>query len=728
MKVSGSINQIPQNGPAWLDYVAQHYPQLDQAALRKAYDFSENLSAQAANPYSIDTAAQGLRMASQLLDLNCDIHTITASLIYPSVFYAQPDQEAVEKILSKTACKLLSGATRLEAIHTMQTPTADSLNHQQIDNLRKMLLAIVDDIRIVLIKLVERLITLQYLKSCTPEQQRSIASQVMNFYAPLANRLGIGQLKWQLEDLAFRYLNPESYSHISNALNMRRSERELFIQQMMTDLRNLIQSAEIADYSLSGRAKHIYSIYRKAERKNLPISEIYDASALRVLVNNLSDCYTILSLVHDKWPHIPAEFDDYINNPKPNGYQSIHTAVTVENKLNVEIQIRTYHMHESAELGVAAHWKYKEGSSESESYEAKIERLRELMQWQQEVSEEIDPQLYQSLFSDRVYVFTPQGDVIDLPKGSTPLDFAYHIHTSIGHRTKGAKINEKMVPLTHILATGDRVSVITSKQEQPSRDWMLGNSNYLKTPQARQKVRHWFKKQNYQKELETGLELWDKASKQSNYKRQDLAKVTKRFNVKNIDDLLVAIGSGNLSTASILAELGTAERQPKEKTIPTTTTKPLTPSSNSALHIEGVGQLMTHLARCCKPIPGDAIIGFITQGRGISIHINNCANIAHQRLTQPHRIIEVNWGNQSSNSAYQIDIIIQAEDRSGLVRDISAIVAQEKLNFLAMNTQYDQKQNQVNLHVTIETSGQITTNKLLQQINNVPGVISIHRA
>lgn len=724
MELSTQFSVIPTEPAKWLAYITQHYTHINETDLSRTLTFATSLVTRAASPYSLDTLSQGIRMATLLLDLNCDTTTLGASLLYPGYFYAQPDKTELEENVPTNIITLLQGAGRMEAIHTLQREGTVE-NPQQIDNLRKMLLAIVDDIRIVLIKLVERLITLEFLKESHFTQRETIAQQVLDFYAPLANRLGIGQLKWQLEDLAFRYLNPEDYSHISKSLNMKRREREAFITEMTNTLKDMVESADIHGYSISGRAKHIYSIYKKAKRKQVPIEEIYDASALRVLVDSVQDCYTLLSLVHDRWPHVDAEFDDYIAQPKGNGYKSIHTAIITPDKLIAEIQIRTYDMHQSAELGVAAHWRYKEGAK-GDAYEDKIERLRELMQWQQEVTEDQDPQLYQSLFNDRVYVFTPQGDAVDLTAGSTPLDFAYHIHTSVGHRTKGAKINGKIVPLTHHLQTGDRVEIITGSQENPSRDWMSTKLGYLNTTQARAKVRNWFKKQNYDSDLHTGLGIWDKAIRGTTLKKQDLSKITKRFNVSKIDDLLVAIGSGNLGINTVISALSAPK--PDQTIDKPIIKKPTQQTQPAGLNIEGVGQLMTHLARCCKPIPGDDIIGFITQGRGVSIHHRDCPNIAHQINTNPHRIIEVNWGQAQTNHHYPVDLTITCTERNGLIRDISAVIANEKLNLLALNTQFDANRHLSTFTITVELRGDITIDQLKQKLRCVSDVLDVNRS
>ena len=723
-------NQTHTDISHWIENASLQHPNIDRALIETACTFAEKLSENSVSPYTTSTLDQGLKMATLLLDLNCDNQTLAAAILYPSVYYAQPNKETLTQTLNTNITKLIYGAVRMEAIHDMHRQSSD-LNPQQIDNLRKMLLAIIDDVRIVLIKLAERLITLENLKTCTDEQKQYVANQVINFYAPLANRLGIGQLKWQLEDLAFRFLEPDKYFAISKVLNMRRTDREEFIKTMMSEITTLMNQANIVDFSLSGRAKHIYSIYKKAQRKNVPIKEIYDALALRILLPTVKDCYTALSLAHEKWQHIDSEFDDYIANPKGNGYQSIHTAIVSPESHNVEIQIRTYQMHEAAELGVAAHWKYKEGGSEKESYEDKIERLRELMSWQQEVTADEDDNVYESLFADRIYVFTPKGDVFDMPAGSTPLDFAYHIHTAIGNRTRGAKVNGKMVTLQHPLKTGDRVDIITSKKESPSRDWMNKSLGYLKTASAIQKVRHWFKKENYDHDLHLGVDIWEKANRQAHLTKADLNKVARHFNVKAGDDLLVAIGSGNLGVSAVISQIKsqkeTAQSAPQQQLdIPLQTPKKTAPSGSSPLVVEGVGNLLTHLAKCCKPIPGDNIIGYITTGRGVTIHQRCCRNIQHDLLTRPQRVIDVAW-HEKFQGNYPVDFTIIADDRSGLARDISGVIANEKLGILGLTSHLDRHSNQATIYMSIEINADTSIAKLIGLMTQVSSVIKVSR-
>ncbi|MBV52596.1 MAG: GTP pyrophosphokinase, partial [Coxiellaceae bacterium] len=465
----------------WLSLTIQEHPALNHNLLTKACQFID--SHNTITPTDHPTAQLGLAIADLLLTMNSDTHTIVGALIIPIVSERTTDQTTVSELFHRNVTHLLSGVQKIDEAENLHANK--STHHaEHIDNLRKMMLAIIDDARIVLLKLAKQIVDLQRIKLAPEQERRALARHTMDLYAPLANRLGMGQLKWQLEDFAFRYLEPETYSQLSKSLKLRRMERDHFINEMKATLISLLNDAGITDVDVSGRSKHIYSIHKKIQRKQVPFDQIYDASALRILVPEIKDCYTTLGIIHAQWPPIKEEFDDYISQPKPNGYQSIHTAVIFHETLNVEIQIRTHDMHESAELGVAAHWKYKEGSSGKATYEDKIATLRQIIDWQKALSDDKPTQHteeYTRLFEDRIYVFTPQGDVYDLPVGATPLDFAYYIHTEVGNRCKGAVINGKLEQLTQALKTGDRVEIKTGKVDQPSLDWLSPHTGYITT-------------------------------------------------------------------------------------------------------------------------------------------------------------------------------------------------------------------------------------------------------
>lgn len=722
---------IADKSTLWVAQVHEKSPELDADLLRKACEFAHSYIEKKATPYAENCFTQGLMMAEELLLLNCDSQTIAAAIIYPAIYYNQIHIDVINKKLNKSIGKLLMGAEKMEALQYLSSQnTHSALQAQHTDNTRKMLLAMVDDIRVVLIKLAEHLAILKYVKNCEKVQQQNIAKQTINIYAPLANRLGIGQLKWQLEDLSFRYLNPQEYMNISKSLKMRRVEREQFIHDMIEQLTQTLRAEKINKMEITGRAKHIYSIHKKMQRKGLDISELYDTSALRILVPNIKDCYTALSATHATWKHIAKEFDDYIAKPKPNGYQSIHTAIVGPHNINVEIQIRTYSMHEESELGVAAHWKYKEGNADSSSYEDKIKLLREVMDWQKEVSHESEQQ-FKQIFQDRIYVFTPQGHVFDLAAGATPLDFAYHIHTDIGHRCKGAKVNNQLVTLTHTLKTGDQVNILTSKEPHPSRDWLDINQGYLKTSHARAKVRHWFRKESHQENLRMGWDIWEKTSRREHIHKADLEKVYARFNFKNSDDLIAAIGSGNLGIATVIHQI--KQQNTTKETADNEAIHIQKPShkqhttKDSALSIQGVDNLLTQLARCCKPIPGDPIIGYITKGKGISIHHQDCRNIQQAIAYRANRIIEVNWGTKAPQ-AYPVDLIMHAEDRPGLVRDISNVIANENITLLGLNTRVNKIKNEAYINLTIEIKSLDPLQKILGQLRQINGITQAKRA
>jgi GTP pyrophosphokinase len=711
--------------PLAVDWLSRHQnqPRLNLTLLTDACRLVNAAGNKIPSPYSVPMLTQGLEMADELLALNCDTHTLAAAISFPALYYQQPTPALIEKYLPADIHALTQGVKKMDAVQQL----TQEKNSGRADNLRKMCLAMVDDVRIVLIKLAEKLVILKHLRHCEAPLQQQVAQQVMNIYAPLANRLGVGQMKWQMEDWAFRYLNPIEYHQISKALNMRRQDREIFINNFIARLQQLLAEAGVTNVEISGRAKHIYSIYRKIQRKRVEFSQIYDTSAVRVLVKTIEDCYKTLSIAHSTWQPIYAEFDDYIARPKPNGYRSIHTVIVSPENINVEIQVRTYQMHEESELGVAAHWQYKEAGGKPSSYADKINWLRHIMDWQKEVSTPQD-NLYHKIFEDRVYVFTPEGDVFDLESGATPLDFAYHVHTELGHRCRGAKVNDMIVPLTQPLRTGDQVSILTGKESLPSRDWANPAAHYLKTTVALQKVRSWFKRQEQQKYLAQGQALWEKLSRRENITKPDLEKAVSYFKFKNQQELFIAIGSGTLGAISVLNKIKHPEMDEDKKVpiIPEKTLEKPLPGKPGELQIEGVGNLLTQLARCCRPIPGDAILGYITKGRGITIHQQDCRNIQFSVKRHPERLFTVSWGAETADT-YQVEIRIEADDRAGLIRDISNIIAAQHLSLLGLNTRVDKLENRAYISLTIEIKSLTPLKKILLQLQQIPGVTTVQR-
>lgn len=573
----------------WIAYLVTkgYTEQID--LLRDVFVLTQLTGAKQPTDLKLSCFQIGLVMIDILADLQVDIETLAAALLYPELAYSFLSLEDIEKQFGHSIAKILKGVLRMGILST------EGSNTKQVENIRKMLLVMVDDVRVVLVKLAERLCVLRESQQLDNTLRRSLAKEAMNIYAPLAHRLGVGLLKWEIEDLAFRYLEPIVYKEIATGLKIKRVERDKYVKQIIDLLTQSITQHNITDFTVYGRSKNIYSIYRKMKLKHLYLEEIHDATAVRILVNNIEDCYAVLSVVHELWLPVPQEFDDYISKPKPNGYQSLHTAVIGPKKRLFEIQIRTYSMHEFAEMGIAAHWKYKEGvGREKPGYERKIAWLREVLAWHKELSIKTESQnaLEQDILDDRVYVFTPQGDVLDLPMYATVLDFAYRIHTSLGHRCRGAKVNGKMVPLNFSLKTGDRVEVLTTKEEKPSRDWLNPHLHYLMTSRAKAKVLHWFKMQDYDLHMKEGLTPSQPIS----------ITPPKVF----FEDVKSKIKPGNL-------------------------------------YIEGIGRLLTNVARCCNPVLGDEVIGYITVGRGVSIHRQDCKNILHASERQRKRFLAVNW-------------------------------------------------------------------------------------
>lgn len=691
-----------------------------------------NLSQIAGQDHATETGhsclQQGLAMADILADLNVDLETLAAAIIFESVNYAELSIDDVEEQLGAPIARLIKGIEKMNALQGIEALEKYPQNRQQIDNVRKMLLAMVDDARVVLIKLAERLCVLRLAADMPEAMRKQIATEAMEIYAPLANRLGIGAIKWEMEDLAFRHLQPEKYKEIAKGLKSKRLERDRFVLNIVELLNQNIKEMGIEHFDVYGRSKHIHSIYKKMARKNVSLDEIYDATAVRVLVDSQDQCYQVLGLVHMLWKQIPAEYDDYIIHPKENGYQSLHTAVTGPEGRVFEVQIRTFQMHDQAEMGVAAHWKYKEGGAQAkESHERKIEWLRDVLAWHKEmaVSQGVSHAIENEFLEDRVYVFTPNGDVLDLPHGVTPLDFAYHVHSQIGHRCRGAKVNGKIVPLTYELKTGDKVEILTGKELKPSRDWINPHLNYLKTSRAKAKVLHWFKSQDFDKNKAEGQDILDKELKALGIKGDQLNDVAQALNFKKTEDLFAAVGRGDVKLSQITNRLTPPEHhQPTIQRIIRPQDKP--DFSGSDLSIEGVGNLLTYMARCCQPVPGDEVIGYITLGRGVSIHRKDCPNILHATEKQKQRFLHVNWGNKTRDH-YVVDILIKAFDRSDLLKDITTLLSNERAHVYALQTQSNKQDNSANITLTVEIDGIENLSRLLSKLGQVPNVLEARR-
>lgn len=719
---------------AWLADLEARYPKFNHQLIRNACFLSQLAGRETTTESGESCLQQGLAMAEILIDLDVDSETLAAAVVYDSLQYGELTLEDIEEHLGPKLAKLVAGVERMNAISNLRGFSLTQ-NRSQVDNVRKMLLAMVDDARGVLIKLAERLRVLRTIAPLADKVKRPIALEVKEIYAPLANRLGIGSIKWEMEDLAFRYLDPDKYKEIAKGLNSRRLDRDRYVKLIVDTLNDELAKKGLSGFNVYGRSKHIHSIFRKMSRKNVPISEIYDATAVRVLVNEVDDAYVVLSVVHNLWQQIVHEFDDYISNPKPNGYRSLHTAVVGPEQKVFEVQIRTYQMHDEAELGVAAHWKYKEGGGfQKENHERKIDWLREVLDWHRELAQhEADENsaLEEEFLDDRVYIFTPGGDVLDLPKGSTPLDFAYRVHSEIGHRCRGAKVDGRIVQLTHKLATGEQVEVLTGKEARPSRDWLNPHLGYLRSARAKAKIHHWFKQQDFDKNREEGSAILERELKRLELKTDKLNDIAKSLNFKRKDDLLAALGRGDVRFAQILNRIPEAAKSEEEaadaivlKSKPQARAKESYGSGD--IHIEGVGNLLTHIARCCQPVPGDEIIGFITTGRGISIHKQDCPNILHANESQKARLIEVNWG-EGASEGYKVDVVIHAYDRNGLLRDITQLLTTEKANVFSLSTNISKEQNTAIIYLTIEVDGLEALSRLLDKIKQVQNVTDVKR-
>ncbi|QDF67826.1 GTP diphosphokinase [Shewanella sp. SNU WT4] len=670
-----------------------------------------------------------------LAPLNMDIETLQAAILFEVNQAQMLSLDAIREQFGNSLANLVASVITMDAIGSLQGGRDNRTNESQIDNIRRMLLAMVEDVRAVVIKLAERICLLRAVKNEDEETRVLLAREIADIYAPLANRLGIGQLKWELEDISFRYLHPETYKEIAKQLDGKRLDREVFIDNFVETLQLRLDNDDIRA-KVYGRPKHIYSIWRKMRGKDLKFDELFDVRAVRIVTERLQDCYGALGVVHTLWHHIPREFDDYVANPKPNGYQSIHTVVVGPEGKTVEIQIRTQQMHEDAELGVAAHWKYKEGgaSGKQSGYEEKINWLRKILQWQEDVAESgnLVDEIRSQVFEDRVYVFTPSGEVVDLPQGSTVLDFAYYIHSHVGHKCIGAKVDGRIVPFTHQVETGERIEIITSKHPNPKRDWLNPNLGYIRTSRARSKIQHWFKQQDRDKNLAAGREMLEHELSRIGLSLKDGNCAFERFNMSTMDDLLAAIGGGDIRLNQVVNHIQSRKRL-DEKTdtdalnelLKKNQNKPVR-SNRDQVEVNGVGNLLSHIAQCCQPVPGDDILGFITKGRGISVHREDCEQVKELMRQHPQRTVEVVWGENYSGG-YQARIRVVAHDRTGLLRDLTSVLASEKSNVLAMNSNSDTKNQTATIEMQMEMYNLEALSKVLAKLGQVAGVIEARR-
>lgn len=714
------------------------YAPAERALIDRAAALALPLAAGVRTVEGEDLARHVLGVAEILAGLKLDHESVVAALLlgYPERTGAGADKLREE--FGADIAMLVDGVARMGQIHNDVAVLTAHERVAQAERLRKMLLAMVDDIRIVLIKLAERVQTLRFLMNVDGDLRRATAKEVLELFAPLANRLGVWQIKWELEDLSLRALEPDVYKSIARALDERRHDREAYIRKVMAMLAQELAAAGIHP-DVAGRPKHIYSIYKKMQRKGSGIDALYDIHAVRVQVEDVKDCYAALGVVHNLWTPLPSEFDDYIARPKPNDYRSLHTAVIGPDGKPLEVQIRTFEMHQHSEYGVAAHWRYKEsGHSERSSqksggkFDDKIAWLRQILDWKKDVAGpgEWLEQFKTSLFEDTIYVFTPQGKVIDLPKGSTPVDFAYQIHSNLGHRCRGAKVNGVMVPLNTPLQNGQRVEVITIKEGGPSRDWLNPELGYLVSHRGRTKVRQWFKSLELEADIAAGRATIEAELKREGFGDKRLLNfedVAREAGIPKLDDFFAAVAHGDLNSRqvqqAIRATAKLAEAPPADEDV-VVARQSKAAGSGSGILIVGVDKLMTGLGKCCKPAPPDPIIGFVTRGKGITIHRQRCPNVVRLRVASPERLITADWGT-ARDEVFPVDIEVEAIDRQGLLRDISEVFSREKINVTAVNTL--SKNMQARMFFTVEVRSLDQLKRALQLVEEVKGVLSAGR-
>src|SRR5690348_7357307 len=722
----------PRAVGAWLDSIASVYTDADRERFLAAYQMAHERVGDAAGVDGELFVARALGAASILAAQRFDPDSIVAALLLGLPASAHYERDAVVAAFGDAVATLVEGVARMNSVQATPVGADSQQRAVQAENLRKMLLAMVEDIRVVLIKLAERTQALRYLITADDTGRRASAREVMDVYAPLANRLGLWQLKWELEDLSLRALEPAEYRRVARLLDERRRDRERYIGEVTTTLSRELEAAGVAA-DVTGRPKHIYSIVSKMRRKQIGIDALYDIRAVRILVDSVRDCYTALGLVHHLWTPLPGEFDDYIAKPKANNYRSLHTAVLGPEGKPLEVQIRTHEMHRHSEYGVAAHWRYKEGDvrpgGRDAGFDDKIAWLRQILDWKDAVADTGDwlAAFKSSLFTDSIYVLTPQGKVVDLPRGATPIDFAYAVHTSLGHRCRGARVDGQMVPLDYALSNGQQVEIIAAKQGGPSRDWLNPDLGYVQSHRARAKVRQWFKAQQHDATVAQGRTMVERELARLGQSALKLDAVAAKAGYVRADEFFAAFARDEINSRQVQAAI-TAVAQPAVPAAPSepevVTRQSRAAGSGHGILVVGVDRLLTGLARCCKPAPPDPIVGFVTRGKGITIHRASCANVARIESREPERLIEASWG-APREQLFPVDIVVEASDRQGLLRDISELLSREKINVTAVNTQT--RHHQARMAFTLEVESTVQLKRALQLARDIPGVFAADR-
>ncbi|KPU44985.1 GTP pyrophosphokinase [Oxobacter pfennigii] len=716
-----------------LSKIKTYNSKCDEEIIKKAFAFSEEAHKTQVRESGEPYVTHPIHVAGILVELGLDTCTVAAGLLHDVIEDTKYTYDDIKENFNEEIAYLVDGVTKLGRIEYK------TKEEQQADNIRKMLLAMAKDIRVILIKLADRLHNMRTLKYLPQEKQKSKAKETLEIYAPIAHRLGISKIKWELEDLSLRYLHPAEYYELVEKVAHKRTEREEYLEQVITTLRDRLDSAGIKS-DIDGRPKHFYSIYKKMVFKNRNFEQIFDLLALRIIVDSVRDCYAALGIVHTLWKPIPGRFKDYIAMPKPNMYQSLHSTVIGPEGQPFEVQIRSWDMHRTAEYGIAAHWKYKEGSDQEDAFDKKLVWLREILEWQDDTRDpkEFMDGLKIELFTDEVFVFTPKGSVIDLPVDSTPIDFAYRIHTDIGNKCIGAKVNGKMVPLDYKLRTGDIVEIqTTSSGRGPSRDWL----KIVKSSQAKNKIMQWFKKQNREENASKGKEILEKEIKRQGYNYSDLAKqewmeiVLKRFNVQQVDDLFSAIGYGGISPNQVITRLKdeynkTVKQESNdwralEKAAQEKQAQKKKKESTAGVEVKGADNIMIRFSKCCSPVPGDEIVGYVTKGRGVSIHRKDCQNIIEQLSQNDEKMIEVSWA-KVHGTEYQADVQIEANDRQGLLAEITNILTLSKTLVRAINARTS-RDGMAFISLTLQINGTEQLEKIMKDFRKISGIKDVYR-
>jgi len=721
----------------FLEIVHTRHDKLDTDLIEKAYRFAEEAHGsqmrESGEPYIVHP----VEVAKILLSMDMDSQTIAASLLHDVAEDTENSVEFLKENFGEEIALLVDGMTKLSRVEF------NSKEEQQAESLRKMLLTMAKDIRVVLIKLADRLHNMRTLEFCSREKQIRISKETLDIYAPLAHRLGISNLKWELEDLSLYYMDPEGYQMLKDQVAMHRNEREAVINDIIASINEKLDEANIKANTV-GRPKHFYSIYKKMKGQNKTFDQIYDLTAIRIIVDSVSDCYAVLGLVHTMWTPLPGRFKDYIAVPKPNLYQSLHTTLIGNHGAPFEIQIRTWDMHRTAEFGIAAHWKYKEQRKDSNDMDAKLQWLRQVLEWQNETSDSLEfmNTLKVDLFADQVFVYTPKGKVVELPQGANSIDFAYRIHSAVGNKCVGAKVNGRIVQLDTPLKTGDIVEIITANNSRgPSRDWI----NIAKTPQARSKIRAWLKKERRDENVERGKAMLEAGAKKVGIplgqlmRNEWLEPIITRHGLNTADDLYAAVGYGGLTSSQVITKLAdeyraetrsreqeeAAERAVSEATQQTNAAQPKKQQASQGVIVKGEGNMLVRMSRCCSPVPPDPIIGFITRGRGVSIHRADCVNLKDSGI-DPARFIEVEWAQDDNESAYQAELHLDVQDRSGMIIEISSIIANMGVHLMAINARVD-KNNFAAITLTVEIRNKAQLDNLMKQFKKIPELIRVYR-